>query len=199
MALKLSPGEKLVVATHNPGKARELAEILENRFELVSMDALGLPAPAETEHTFTGNALLKARAAAKASGLIALADDSGLSVKALGGAPGVHSARWAEPNGDFGLAAYKIAARLIEHEETDSSAWFTCALAVVWPNGDEAVFEGEVHGVVVFPGRGENGFGYDPVFIPQGSTLTFGEMAPADKDAISHRTLAFEKLKAALL
>lgn len=199
MTLKLQAGAKLVLATHNPGKARELSEILGDRFALATLEELGLPVPEETEETFAGNALLKARAAAQATGMVALADDSGLSVTALDGAPGVHSARWALPNNDFGLAAYKIHARLIEQEETDFSAWFTCALAVAWPDGEEAVFEGEVHGVTIFPGRGDKGFGYDPHFIPSGYDLTFGEMEPAQKDAISHRALAFEKLKAALL
>src|SRR5579864_3129357 len=130
MALKLEPRTRLVVATHNPGKVRELAEILENRFELVTAGELGLPEPEETEMTFVGNALLKARAAAEASGLVALADDSGLSVAALEGAPGIYSARWAGPGKDFTVAMAKIEERLEEAEAADFSAWFTCALAV---------------------------------------------------------------------
>src|SRR6195952_1981303 len=130
MTLKLEPGTRLVVATHNPGKARELAEILENRFVLVSAGELGLAEPDETETTFVGNALLKARAAAEASGLVALADDSGLSVAALEGSPGIYSARWAGPQKDFGAAMEKIRVRLDEAESEDFSAWFTCALAV---------------------------------------------------------------------
>lgn len=199
MALKLEPGTRLVVATHNPGKARELAEILEGRFELVSAGALGLPEPEETEATFTGNALLKARAAAQASGLVALADDSGLSVAALGGAPGVYSARWAGPGKDFAVAMAKVEQRLEEVGDPDRSAWFTCALAVAWPDGPAVVVEGRIDGALVFPGRGALGFGYDPIFTPQGGAQTFGEMDSALKDAMSHRARAFEKLKAALL
>jgi XTP/dITP diphosphohydrolase len=188
-----------VVATHKPGKARELAQILENRFELVTAGELGLPEPEETEQTFVGNALLKARAAAEASGLIALADDSGLSVAALEGQPGVYSARWAGPGHDFDVAMKKVEERLEEAESRDASAWFTCALAVAWPDGPAVVFEGRVDGAITFPGRGTLGFGYDPIFVPEGFAETFGEMDPAAKDRMSHRARAFEKLKAALL
>src|ERR1700760_2351274 len=142
MALKLEAGTRLVVATHNPGKARELAEILENRFELVSAGELGLPEPDETETTFVGNAMLKARAAAQASGLVALADDSGLSVAALDGAPGIYSARWAGPTKDFGVAMAKVEERLEETGSPDRAAWFACALAVAWPDGPMVVVEG---------------------------------------------------------
>ncbi|TAL28664.1 MAG: RdgB/HAM1 family non-canonical purine NTP pyrophosphatase [Phenylobacterium sp.] len=199
MTLKLEPGTRLVVATHNPGKARELAEILEGRFQLVAAGELGLPEPEETEQTFQGNALLKARAAAEASGLIALADDSGLSVKALDGAPGIYSARWAGPSKDFGLAMKKVEERLEEVGAEDVSAWFTSSLAVAWPGGPAVVVEGRVDGVLTFPPRGDKGFGYDPIFIPEGFTQTFGEMEPAAKDGMSHRARAFVKLKAALL
>ena len=199
MALKLEPGAKLVVATHNPGKARELAAILDNRFELVTAGELGLSEPEETEATFEGNALLKARAAAKASGLIALADDSGLSVAALDGAPGIYSARWGGPGKDFKGAMQKVEQRLEEAGAEDFSAWFTCALAVAWPDGPAVVVEGRVDGTLTFPGRGERGHGYDPIFIAQGREITFGEMDPVEKDQISHRALAFAKLKAALL
>jgi XTP/dITP diphosphohydrolase len=199
MALKLEPGARLVVATHNPGKARELAAILENRFELVTAGELGLPEPEETETTFVGNALLKARAAARGAGLIALADDSGLSVAALDGAPGVYSARWAGPDKDFNLAMAKVESRLEATGLKDRAAWFTCALAVAWPDeGPVLVVEGRLDGQLVFPGRGDRGFGYDPIFVPQGGRETFGEMEPAAKDAMSHRALAFAKLKAAL-
>lgn len=198
MTLTLQPGAKLVVATHNPGKARELAEILENRFQLVTAGELGLPEPEETEATFVGNALLKARAAADASGLPALADDSGLSVAALDGAPGVYSARWAGPGKDFGVAMAKVEERLAETESKDRSAWFTCALALAWPDGPAVVVEGRIDGTLAFPPSGERGFGYDPIFLPEGRHLTFGEMEPAEKDAISHRARAFAKLKAAL-
>ncbi len=199
MALKLEPGAKLVVATHNPGKARELAAILDNRFELVTAGELGLSEPEETEATFEGNALLKARAAAKASGLIALADDSGLSVAALDGAPGIYSARWGGPGKDFKSAMQKVEQRLEEAGAEDFSAWFTCALAVAWPDGPAVVVEGRVDGTLTFPGRGERGHGYDPIFIAHGREITFGEMDPVEKDQISHRALAFAKLKAALL
>lgn len=199
MVLKLEPGAHLAVATHNPGKARELAEILENRFRLSTAGELGLPEPEETESTFVGNALLKARAAADASGLVALADDSGLSVSALDGAPGIYSARWAGPEKDFAMAARRIEERLAEVGAEDPSCWFTCALAVAWPNGPAVVVEGRLDGTLTFPARGDRGFGYDPIFTPLGGTLTFGEMEPAAKDAMSHRALAFAKLKAALL
>lgn len=199
MSLKLEPGTRLVVATHNPGKARELAEILDGRFELVAAGELGLPEPEETEQTFQGNALLKARAAAEASGLIALADDSGLSVKALDGAPGIYSARWAGPSKDFAMAMKKVEERLEEVGAEDFSAWFTSSLAVAWPGGPAVVVEGRVDGVLTFPPRGDQGFGYDPIFIPEGFTQTFGEMEPAAKDGMSHRARAFVKLKAALL
>ncbi|MDP3382461.1 MAG: non-canonical purine NTP pyrophosphatase, partial [Phenylobacterium sp.] len=156
MALKLEPGARLVVATHNPGKARELAAILENRFELVTAGELGLPEPEETETTFVGNALLKARAAARGAGLIALADDSGLSVAALDGAPGVYSARWAGPDKDFGLAMAKVEERLEATGLKDRAAWFSCALAVAWPDeGPALVVEGRLDGQLVFPGRGD--------------------------------------------
>jgi XTP/dITP diphosphohydrolase len=198
MALRLEPGARLVVATHNPGKARELAEILEGRFDLVAAGALGLGEPDETESTFAGNALLKARAAAEASGLIALADDSGLSVAALDGAPGIFSARWAGPDKDFALAIAKVEERLEASASEDRAAWFTCALAVVWPGGPGLVVEGRIDGTLTFPPRGARGFGYDPIFTPTGHVQTFGQMEPAAKDAMSHRARAFAKLKAAI-
>lgn len=199
MALKLEPGMKLVLATHNPGKVRELAEILENRFEIVSAGDLSLAEPDETETTFVGNALLKARAAAEASGLVALADDSGLSVAALDGQPGIYSARWAGPERDFGLAMRKVEERLEESGSDDRACWFTSALAVAWPGGPAVVVEGRVDGRLSFPPRGDQGFGYDPIFVPEGFDQTFGEMAPAQKDGMSHRARAFQKLRAALL
>ena len=199
MSLTLRPGARLVVATHNSGKARELAEILENRFELVTAGQLGLAEPDETETTFEGNALLKARAAARASGLIALADDSGLSVTALGGAPGIYSARWAGETKDFSLAMARIEQELREGGSKDSSAWFTCALAVAWPEGPAVVVEGRIDGDLVFPPRGDRGFGYDPIFVPRGEAQTFGEMDPIKKDAMSHRARAFAQLRAAIL
>jgi len=198
MALKLERGTTIIAATHNPGKARELAALLDGRCEVVAAGELGLPEPDETETTFTGNALLKARLAADRGGKIALADDSGLSVAALDGQPGIYSARWAGPGKDFGEAMKKVEQRLEEAESDDLAAWFTCALAVAWPNGPAVVVEGRIDGTLTFPPRGTKGFGYDPIFIPEGGRLTFGEIDPAEKDAISHRARAFAKLKAAL-
>ncbi len=199
MPLTLPAGARLVAATHNPGKAREIAALLQGRFEVVAAGALGLPEPEETEATFTGNALLKARAAADRSGLPALADDSGLSVRALGGAPGVFSARWAGPDRDFAQAMAKVEQRLEATEDHDRFAWFTCALALAWPNGPAVVVEGRVEGALTFPPRGDRGFGYDPIFVADGHDLTFGEMDPAEKDRISHRARAFAALEAAVL
>ncbi len=199
MPLLLTSGTTLVAATHNPGKAKELVALLDGRFEILSAGELGIPEPDETESTFVGNALLKARHAANLSGKIAIADDSGLSVTALDGAPGIFSARWAGPSKDFAEAMAKVEERLIETGSDDRGAWFTSALAVAWPEGGPAVVvEGEVHGQLTFPARGTRGFGYDPIFIPNGHDQTFGEMDPAAKDAISHRAVAFAKLKAAL-
>ena len=199
MALSLPRGARIVAATHNPGKAKELAALLEGRFQVVSAGELGLPEPDETETTFVGNAVLKARAAADRSGLIALADDSGLSVAALDGSPGIYSARWAGPGKDFTLAMDKVRERLEETGFEDLTAWFSCALAVAWPGGGPVVaVEGRVDGALTFPPRGDKGFGYDPIFARQGGVQTFGEMDPAAKDAISHRARAFAALKAAL-
>ncbi len=198
MSLRLEPGSRLVAATHNPGKARELHALLEGRFDVVSAGQLGLPEPDEPETTFVGNAMVKARAAAKASGLVALADDSGISVSALDGQPGVHSARWAGPEKDFDLAMRKVEERLNEAGSDDLSAWFTSALAVAWPDGPVVVVEGRIDGMLTFPKRGAFGFGYDPIFVPEGFGKTFGELTADIKDRISHRARAFEKLKAAL-
>jgi XTP/dITP diphosphohydrolase len=199
MALKLDPGAPLVAATHNPGKAREIAALLHGRHPVTAAGALGLPEPDETETTFTGNALLKARAAADASGMIALADDSGLSVRALDGAPGIFSARWAGPEKDFALAMRKLEERLEETGSDDRFAWFTCALALAWPKGPCVVVEGRIEGSLTFPPRGDRGFGYDPVFVPHGGVLTFGEMEPEAKDRISHRARAFAALQSAVM
>ena len=205
MALRLDQGARLVCATHNPGKAREIAALLEDRFEIVTAAALGLAEPEEVEQTFVGNAVLKARAAAEASGLIAIADDSGLEVRALGGQPGVLSARWAEqPDGkrDFAFAMARVERQVMAGGGADRAARFYCALAVAWPEslngGACAVVEGYVTGELVFPGRGTRGFGYDPIFQPVGYAETFGEMDPELKHSISHRADAFAKLKAAL-
>ena len=198
MALSLEPRTKIVVATHNPGKVRELGLLLEGRFNLVSAGELNLPEPEETEVSFVGNALLKARLAADASGLIALSDDSGLSVTALGGAPGIYSARWAGPGKDFYEAMAKVELQMQESEDKSTHAWFTCALAVAWPHGPAFVVEGRIDGNLTFPPRGLNGFGYDPIFVPEGHQMTFGEMDPKAKDDMSHRMRAFDLLKAAL-
>jgi XTP/dITP diphosphohydrolase len=198
MTLHLAPGTRLVAATHNAGKAAELAALLAGRFEVRSAADLGLAEPDEPETTFAGNAMVKARAAANGCGLIAIADDSGLGVAALEGAPGIHSARWAGPSRDFARAMALVEQRLAERESDDPAAWFVCALAVAWPRGPVVVVEGRVDGALTFPPRGTLGFGYDPIFVPDGGTQTFGEMPPAVKDAISHRARAFAALEAAL-
>ena len=191
---------RLVAATHNPGKVRELKDLFEPAgLEVVSAIDLDLEEPDETELTFAGNALIKARAAAKATGAPALSDDSGLEVEALGGMPGVHTAIWAGQPRDFYKAMEKVEALLQDLDARDRSARFVSTLAVVWPDGHEEVFEGQVHGTLVWPPRGDKGFGYDPVFVADGETETFGEMDPAKKHAMSHRADAFRKLKAALL
>lgn len=199
MNLKLIKGMRLVAATHNPGKAREIEALLDGNYRIVTAGSLNLPEPDETESTFVGNAMLKARHAAEASGEVALADDSGLSVAALDGAPGIFSARWAGPGKDFALAMKKVEERLEEIGSTDRRAWFTSALAVAWPDGPCVVVEGRLDGDLVFPPRGDRGHGYDPIFRPEGSDRTFAEMTDAEKDAISHRARAFARLKAALI
>lgn len=199
MNLKLIKGMRIVVATHNAGKVPEISTLLGGNYELVTAGQLNLPEPDETESTFTGNAMLKARHAAELSGEVSLADDSGLSVAALDGAPGIFSARWAGPGKDFAVAMKKVEERLEEIGATDRTAWFTSALAVAWPDGPCVVVQGEVHGQLTFPPRGDRGFGYDPLFVPNGGDQTFGEMEPAAKDGISHRTVAFAKLRAALI
>jgi len=197
--LRLVPG-RLLAATHNKGKVSELKDLFEpHGFQVVSALELGLDEPEETEATFAGNALLKARAAMRATGLPALSDDSGLAVTALGGEPGIYSARWAGEPRDFYRAMERVESELQASGSPDRSAKFVCALAVAWPDGQEAVFEGEVHGTLVWPPRGEKGFGYDPVFVATGEMITFGEMDPDRKHAMSHRADAVKKLRAALL
>ncbi len=195
MIRKLEKGTKLLVASHNPGKLREIADLVEPYgLEVVSAAELALSEPEETETTFAGNARLKAVTAAKAAGLPALSDDSGLEVEALGGRPGVYSARWAGPEKDFNLAMKRVADELNvagAWKEPGPRANFTCALCLAWPDGEAHIFEGKVFGRLVWPPRGDRGFGYDPMFLPDGETLTFGEMDPADKHAISHRARAF--------
>lgn len=190
---------RLVVASHNAGKVREIGALLGPLgVEAVSAGTLGLPEPEETETTFIGNAALKARAAADASGLPALADDSGLEVFGIGGDPGVYSARWAGPNKDFGFAMQRVHEELQKRGATDFSARFVCALALAEPGGAVEVFEGDVRGEIVWPPRGTQGFGYDPIFQPVGLDRTFGEMSHDEKLPMTHRARAFEKLLASL-
>ena len=192
---KLAPG-KLVIASHNPGKVREIGELLAPYgIEAISAGELGLPEPEETEDSFAGNAALKSLAAAEGSGLPALADDSGLVVDALGGAPGIYSARWAGPDKDFSLAMERVWESLVDQgEDTPRDAHFTCALALAWPDGHVEAFEDRVEGRLVWPPRGDKGFGYDPMFVPHRHGITFGEMEPGKKHAMSHRAAAFRRL-----
>ena len=193
--MKLARGQTLILATHNKGKLREIAELLAPfGLDVKSAGELGLPEPDETESTFAGNAALKARAAADASGFVALADDSGLAVTALDGAPSIYSARWADGAKDFAGAMARIARELKNKDATDYSAKFVCALALIAPYGEAEIFEGEAHGHLEFPPRGTHGFGYDPIFVMDGMRETFGEIYPALKHSISHRARAFEKL-----
>jgi XTP/dITP diphosphohydrolase len=200
MVRRLEPG-RLVLATHNKGKVAEVAALLAGYgLDLVSAGELGLPEPAETEDSFIGNARLKALAAARAAGLPALADDSGFSVASLGGAPGVHTADWAmQPDGsrDYAKAMAKVAELAGAHP--GRLAWFSCALVLAWPDGHTEAFLGEVPGRWVWPPRGGKGFGYDPIFQPEGYAETYAEMAPAAKHAISHRARAFAQLAEACL
>jgi XTP/dITP diphosphohydrolase len=187
-------GDTLVIASHNPGKVREIAALLSDFVaKFPSAGELGLGEPDETEATFIGNAALKAKAAATASGLPALADDSGLVVPALGGAPGIYSARWAGPEKDFGMAMRRVETEL---GDRDRSAHFICALALAWPDGPVETVEGRLDGQLTFPPRGDRGFGYDPIFIADGYGITFGEMDPDEKHRISHRADAFAQLVA---
>jgi XTP/dITP diphosphohydrolase len=191
MARKFEGG-KLIIASHNPGKIVEIGALLAPyRVEAIGAGALGLPEPEETETTFEGNAALKAHAATKATGLPALADDSGLVVPALDGAPGIYSARWAGPTKDFSLAMARVHREL---GDKDPAASFVSVLALMWPDGEEALFRGEIAGTLTWPPRGDNGFGYDPMFIPEGHTETFGELSHQVKYAIDHRARAFQKL-----
>jgi len=207
MTRKLTPG-RLVIASHNEGKVREITALLgPYGMDPVSAGALGLPEPEETGTTFAQNAALKALASATASGLPALADDSGLEVTALGGRPGVYTADWAErqpfegtPGRDWYMAMGKVEGLLAQFgPDADRSAAFVCTLCLAWPDGETALFEGRAEGTLVWPPRGTMGFGYDPVFQPIGGKLTFAEMAPEAKHAISHRARAFEKLVTALV
>lgn len=199
MVARLERGSRLVLASHNPGKVREIADLLAPyEVSVLSAGGLGLAEPEETGATFAANARLKARAAADAAGLPALADDSGLTVAALEGAPGIYSARWAGAKKDFANAMAKVEEELQRRKASDRSAAFVCALCLAWPEGEDQVFEGRVAGHLVWPPRGDHGFGYDPMFVPDGHATTFGEMDPAAKHGISHRARAFEKLVAAV-
>ena len=191
-------GRRIVVASHNAGKVAEIADLLAP-YEIlaVSAGALGLPEPEETGATFEENAAIKALASASAAGEAALSDDSGLAVAALGGEPGIHSARWGGPGRDFALAMQRVEDALPTDAARDAA--FVCALALAWPDGHVDIFAGRVEGRLVWPPRGTRGFGYDPIFVPEGGRLTFGEMEPDAKHAISHRADAFGKLAAACL
>ena len=191
------PGNRIVIASHNAGKVREIRELLDPLgLSVVSAGELGLKEPEETGETFAANAELKARCVADGSGLPALSDDSGLAVVALDGAPGIHSARWAGPERDFGMAMEEVERAL--EGKADRSAYFVCALCLAFPGGGAEVFEGRIDGDLVWPPRGDKGFGYDPIFRPEGHDITFGEMEPAAKHAMSPRARAFAKLLAHL-
>ncbi|MBT5798614.1 MAG: RdgB/HAM1 family non-canonical purine NTP pyrophosphatase [Alphaproteobacteria bacterium] len=186
---------KIVIASHNSGKVTEIAELLEPLgVSVISAGDAGLPEHEETGKSFIENAELKAKAAALSSGLPALADDSGLSVSALGGAPGIYSARWAGEEKDFERAMKRVADALLMSGQYDKTAHFHCALSLCWPDGVCETFEGVLAGNLIWPARGDKGFGYDPMFVPNGYTQSFGEMDPVEKHAMSHRSLAFEKL-----
>jgi XTP/dITP diphosphohydrolase len=189
----LPKGTRIVVATHNPGKLTEINDLLRPLgLDAVSAASLGLPEPDETGDTFAANAILKAEASAKGSGLAALSDDSGLCVDGLDGDPGIYSARWAGPSKDFSVAMELVEAELQKRGSTNRRAHFICALCLAFPDGTHKVFEGRVDGTLVWPPRGQKGFGYDAMFLPDGESLTFGEMEPDEKHAMSHRARAFK-------
>ena len=198
--IRLSPGDKLVIASHNPGKVKEIRELLEPyRLQVIGAADLRLAEPEETGSSFAENARLKAEAASAASKLAALADDSGLSVAALNGAPGIHSARWAGPKKDFRAAMARVEDEMRHSGNPDKRAHFVCALALSAPGAETEIFEGRAYGAIEFPPRGQYGFGYDPIFVPEGHRFTFAEMIPSAKHAISHRAKAFEKFVSATL
>ena len=198
MARRLAAGARLVLASHNPGKLAEIEELVRpHSVSVVSAGQLGLPEPVEDAPDFVGNARIKALAAARASGLPALSDDSGFCVAGLGGAPGVLSARWAGPGKDFSSARARVNVEL--GEAADRRAWFVAALCLGWPDGHTETFVGRVDGSAIWPPRGARGFGYDPMFLPSGATLTFGEMEPVSKHGLSHRARAFAQLLPACL
>jgi XTP/dITP diphosphohydrolase len=198
MARRLHRGARLVLASHNPGKLEELSDLLRPLgIAVISAGSLGLPEPDENAPDFVGNARIKALAAAEASGVPALADDSGFCVAALDGAPGVHSARWAGPAKDFARAMQRVSREA--GDTPDRRAWFVAALCLAWPDRHTETFVGRVDGRMVWPPRGTHGFGYDPMFVPAGATATFGEMDRAEKQALSHRARAFAQLMRACL
>jgi XTP/dITP diphosphohydrolase len=198
MARRLHRGARLVLASHNPGKLAELGDLLRpHGITAISAGSLGLPEPAEGAPDFVGNARIKAQAATEASGLPALADDSGFCVAALNGAPGVHSARWASPAKDFAHAMERVKREAADAR--DRRAWFVAALCLAWPDGHTETFVGRVDGQMTWPPRGTKGFGYDPMFVPAGAAATFGEMDSAEKHAFSHRARAFAQLMRACL
>ena len=203
MTRRLQPGTRLVVASHNSGKVREIYDLVAPYgLSVASAAELGLPEPEETGATFAANARLKAVAATLASGLPALADDSGIEVAALGGAPGIYSARWAGPTKDFSVAMQAVADQVRGKgawSEPGPRANFVAALCLAWPDGEPDIFEGRVDGHLVWPPRGFKGFGYDPMFVPEGNAVTFGEMEPDAKHAISHRARAFQLFARACL
>ncbi|GAB4150456.1 MAG: RdgB/HAM1 family non-canonical purine NTP pyrophosphatase [Sphingomonadales bacterium] len=202
MTRKLRKGETLIVASHNPGKIQEIGDLVRPYgLAVVSGPELGLPEPEETGDSFRANAALKAQVAASGGRMPALADDSGLVVPALDGQPGIYSARWGGPERDFNLAMERVIAALDEKAvpEAERRACFVCALALAWPDGHVETFQGRVDGRLVWPMRGDKGFGYDPIFLPEGRDLTFGEMEPKAKHAISHRARAFAQLVPACL
>ena len=197
MTRRLDRGSRLIIATHNPGKLREMADLLRPyAVDAVSAGDLGLPEPAEDAPDFAGNARIKALTATT-TGMPALADDSGFCVAALGGAPGIYSARWAGPAKDFSSAMERVEREL--DGQADRRAWFVSALCLAWPDGATATFMGRVTGEVVWPPRGEKGFGYDPIFLPAGGAETYGEMDQAHKQATSHRAQAMAQLVRACL
>jgi len=192
MSIRRFIGDRLLIASHNPGKVEEIAALLAPfSIQAVTAASLGIPEPDETGDSFEANAMLKAGVAAKASGMPALSDDSGLVVPALGSAPGIYSARWAGPAKDFHVAMERVQQEL---GGKDRDAMFVAVLALAWPDKGIQLFRGEVAGTLTWPPRGDRGFGYDPMFVPLGGTETFGEMDPAEKHKISHRARAFARL-----
>ena len=189
----LPKGTRIVVATHNPGKLTEINDLLRPLgLDAVSAGSLGLPEPDETGDTFAANAILKAQASAMGAGLPALSDDSGLCVDGLDGDPGIYSARWAGRSKDFSVAMQLVEDKLKKRGTSNRRAHFICALCLAFPDGTHKVFEGRVDGTLVWPPRGAKGFGYDAMFLPDGESLTFGEMEPSEKHAMSHRARAFK-------